>query len=57
MYKVEKVNIETEETLDYGTMIDYREVIPKNYTFNGLFWERKNSKYIYIAEVVRAIEF
>ena len=48
MYKVEKVNIETEETYNYGTMMDYKEAIPKNYTFNGLFWERKNSKYIYI---------
>ena len=52
MYKVEKVNIETEETYDYGTMADYREVVPKNYNFNGLFWERKNSKYIYIVTEV-----
>lgn len=52
MYKVEKINIETEETFNYGTMIDYKEVIPKNYGFNGLFWERKNSKYIYIVTEV-----
>ncbi len=48
MYKEEKVNIETEQTFNYGTMADYRDVIPKNYSNNGLFWERKNSKYIYI---------
>lgn len=52
MYKVEKVNIETEEAFDYGTMVDYRDAVPMNYTFNGLFWERKNSKYIYIVTEV-----
>lgn len=52
MFKVEKVNIETGETLKYGTMADYRDAVPINYTFNGFFWERKNSKYIYIVTEV-----
>lgn len=52
MYKVEKVNVETEQTFDYGIMADYRDVIPMNYSNNGLFWERKNSKYIYIVTEV-----
>lgn len=51
MYKVEKVNIESGQSFNYGTMSDFKEVIPKGYTFNGLFWERENSKYIYIVTI------
>ena len=53
MYKVEKINIETEQVFDCGTMVNYRDVIPKNYSNNGLFWERKNSKYIYIVTEIK----
>lgn len=53
MYKVEKVNIESGRTFDYGMMSDIKEVIPKGYTFNGLFYERKNGKDIYIVTEVK----
>lgn len=53
MYQVEKVNIKTEQSFNYGAMPDYKEAIPKGYTFNGLFWERKNGKYIYIVTEIK----
>ena len=53
MYKVEKVNIESGQSFDYGTMPDFNESIPRGYTFNGLFWERKNGKDIYIVTEIK----
>ena len=35
---------------NYGNCENIHEVIPKNYHFNGLFYERENTKTIYIVE-------
>lgn len=48
-YRVEKIEIQTEKVIDLGTWSDEDvKLITKGYTFNGLFYERKNGKYIYI---------
>lgn len=48
-YKVTKINSLTGEETNYGggyTMDDVKAIV-KGYTFNGLFWDRKGSKYFY----------
>lgn len=35
---------------NYGHCEDINEVIPEGYNFNGLFYERKDTKTIYIVE-------
>ena len=35
---------------NYGHCENINEVIPKSYHFNGLFYERENTKTIYIVE-------
>lgn len=48
-YTITKVNVETKKEADYGggyTKEDVRE-ITKGYKFNGMFYERKGSKYIF----------
>lgn len=45
-----KIDGKGKET-NYGTGYkDPYEVIPKNYKFNGLFYEAKNTRTIYITE-------
>lgn len=47
---IKKINANGKET-NYGTgYTDPYEVIPKNYKFNGLFYEAENTKTIYIVE-------
>lgn len=50
MFKIEKVNIKTEAVTKYGGGFTAEDVktITAGYTFNGLFYERKNSNYIFI---------
>lgn len=36
---------------NYGHYEDIHDVIPKSYHFNGLFYERKDTKTIYVVEV------
>ena len=51
-YKIIKINVETEEEIIYGcgyTEEDVRDIV-KSYKFNGLFYERANSKYILITQ-------
>lgn len=52
MYKVTKINIKTNEESNYGGGYTEEDVklITKGYTYNGLFYERKNSNYIFIVE-------
>jgi len=49
---IKKINIETEQETNYGSGYSEADIkeITKGYTFNGLFYERKNSKYIFIVE-------
>ena len=48
--KIKKIDANGKEH-DYGKGYkDVYEVIPKNYTFNGLFYEASNTKTIYVVE-------
>ena len=47
--KVTKIDGNGKE-YNYGHYENIYEVIPKNYLFNGLFYERKDTKTIYIVE-------
>lgn len=52
-YNVVKIELETEKTFDYGMCNEYDlKLITRGYKFNGFFFERKNGKYIFIAELV-----
>lgn len=48
-FKVTRTNCKTNKTLDYGIMSyeEMQNIIPKNYVFNGLFWENENTMIIY----------
>lgn len=49
---ITKIDTKTEQEFNYGggyTEEEVKEII-KGYKFNGLFYERTNSKYIYIVE-------
>ena len=50
LYSVIKINSQTGEEIDYGAYMDYEDVklITKGYTFNGLFYTRAKSKYLFI---------
>jgi|GEM_PF-2704835 len=49
--KVSRIEIATGFKSDYGFCSpEDIKLITKGYTFNGLFYERKNGKYIFIAE-------
>lgn len=54
MYSIVKVNSENGKERNYGGCYTEKDVkqITKGYTFNGLFYTRKNSKYMYIATEV-----
>lgn len=49
---IKKVNTLTDETIDYGKGYSEEDVkdIVKGWKFNGLFYERKNSDWIFIVE-------
>lgn len=55
MFKVTKVEIATGSETNYGCGYSEEDVkaITKGYTFNGLFYERKNGKFIYIIDEQR----
>ena len=51
-YQITKIDTETKKEYNYGggyTEQDIQE-ITKGYKHNGLFYERKNSKYIFIVK-------
>ena len=51
-YTITKVNVETKKETDYGcgyTMEDIKD-ITKGYKYNGMFYERKGSKYIFFVK-------
>ncbi len=50
MYEVVKINSENGNETNYGTYTNKEDVeaILKGYTFNGLFYNRANSKYFYM---------
>lgn len=49
---IKKINTLTEVETNYGGGYDENDIkqITRGYTFNGLFYERKNSNYIYVVE-------
>lgn len=49
---IKKINVETEQEINYGGGFTEKEIkeITKGYTFNGFFYERQNSKYIFYVE-------
>lgn len=55
MFKVTKVEIATGSETNYGCGYNEEDVkaITKGYKFNGLFYERKNGKFIYIVDEQR----
>ena len=55
MFKVTKVEIATGNETNYGGGYNEEDVkaITKGYKFNGLFYERKNGKFIYIIDEQR----
>ena len=57
MYKIEKLNIKSEKVTNYGSGYTLEDVkaIPRGYTFNGLFYERKNSNYIFIVTEITEV--
>jgi hypothetical protein len=51
-YNITKIDCNTENEINMGNGYTEEDVkaITKGYTFNGLFYERKNSKWMYIVE-------
>ena len=50
-YDVTKIDIRTEKEFRYGLMSEEdMKLVVKGYSFNGMFYERKNSKYMIIVE-------
>lgn len=51
-YNITKIDSKTEHETNMGNGYTEEDVkaITKGYTFNGLFYERKNSKWMYIVE-------
>ena len=47
--KITKIDANGKE-YDYGNCENIHDVIPKTYKFNGLFYERKDTKTIYIVD-------
>lgn len=53
-YKVEKLDTKSEKEWNLGTYNEKdAKLITRGYTFNGLFYTRKNSRYIYTVEEVQ----
>ena len=52
MYKVIKVDSKTENEMNMGSGYTEEDVkiITRGYTFNGLYYDRKGSRYFYIVE-------
>ena len=50
--KVKKVDVISERVIDYGDGYDDVDVklLTKGYTYNGFFYTRKNSNFIFIVE-------
>lgn len=50
-YKVTRIELVTEKESDFGVLNEEDvKLVTKGYTYNGLFYERKNGKYIFIVE-------
>ena len=51
-YRITKIDSKTDEEINYGSGYTEKDVkdIVKGYKFNGLFYERANSKYIFIVD-------
>ena len=50
-YKVIKINLNSQETLDYGIMNENdMKSTTQGYKSNGMFYERSNGRYIFIVE-------
>jgi hypothetical protein len=50
-YKVIRIELATEKESDYGLLNEEDvKLVTKGYTNNGLFYERKNGKYIFIVD-------
>ena len=51
-FSIKKIEIATEKEIDFGSGYTEEDVkqMTKGYTNNGLFYERKNGKYIIIVE-------
>ncbi len=51
LYTVTKINVKTEEETVYThcSELDVKDIV-KGYKFNGLFYERANSNYMYIVD-------
>lgn len=49
-YSITKIDTTTEKETNYGSGYTQEEVngITRGYVYNGLFYERKNSRYIFI---------
>lgn len=49
-YEIIKINTDTKEEKNYGKGYSKEDVkaMTKGHVFNGLFYERKNSKFIFI---------
>lgn len=49
-YSITKIDTTTEKETNYGSGYSQEDVsdITRGYVFNGLFYERKNSKYIFV---------
>lgn len=54
-YRITKMDSKTEKETNYGGGYTEEDVkaITKGYKFNGLFYDRKGSNYIYIVEEER----
>ena len=54
MYEVIKINCRTGEEINYGKYSDYDDVklITKGYTFNGCFYNRKSSAWMFIVNEI-----
>lgn len=51
-YTITKIEIATEKEFDYGGGYTEEDVkaITKGYKFNGMWYERKNGKYMFIVD-------
>jgi hypothetical protein len=48
-YEVTRIELATEKESDFGILYEEDvKLVTKGYTYNGLFYERKNGKYIFI---------
>lgn len=49
-YTIKKINVDTKKETNYGNGYTEEDVrnITKGYVFNGMFYDRKGSKYIFV---------